>query len=137
MSKNNTATKTATKNEVAKETAAPEVDIAKLDNKGVIEQIRNLTAERKAKREATEAAVNQLWADYKKWREENYKPLREKLLAQLGNNHDARVAKREERKAEALEKAKARKEKAEAKIAALQAASEKTADSAEAPAVEA
>ena len=136
MSKNNTA-KTTTENEVTKETAALEVDITKLDNKGVIEQIRALTAERKAKREATEAAVNQLWADYKKWREENYKPAREKLLAQFSNNHDARIAKREERKAEALEKAKARKEKAEAKIAALQAASEKTADNAEAPVVEA
>ena len=128
MSKNNTNTTAVENNE--------EIDISKLDNKGVIEQIKKLTAERKAKRDACEKAVEQLWSEYKKWREENYRPLREKLLAQLGNNHDARIAKREERKAEALEKAKLRKEKADAKLAKLEA-SEKSAESTETPAVEA
>lgn len=113
MNTNNTNTVT--------ENTAAEIDISSLDNKGVVEQIRALTAERKAKHDAVVAAVEKLWAEYTEWRDTEYRTRREALFAQLGANRDAKIAKREERKAEALKRAQERKDKAEAKLAALEA----------------
>ena len=82
-----------------------EIDISKLDNKGVVEQIRNLSKIRKEKRTAALAQVNALLDAYKKWREEEYAPLRDKLIAQIGNNREAKLAARELKKQETAEKA--------------------------------
>lgn len=93
--------------------------VAPRTNEEIIAAIKRLSAERKAKREATEAAVKKLWDDYVKYREESYAIERKALLKQLDDNHIARLQKREERKREALAKAEVRRAKAEAKIAAL------------------
>ena len=108
-----------------------EIDISKLDNKGVVEQIRNLSKIRKEKRTAALAQVNALLDAYKKWREEEYAPLRDKLIAQIGNNREAKLAARELKKQETAEKAEAKKLAAKQKA---EAAEKKEADSTETPA---
>ena len=108
-----------------------EIDISKLDNKGVVEQIRNLSKIRKEKRTAALAQVNALLDAYKKWREEEYAPLRDKLIAQIGNNREAKLAARELKKQETAEKAEAKKLAAKQKA---EAAEKKEADDTETPA---
>ena len=108
-----------------------EIDISKLDNKGVVEQIRNLSKIRKEKRTAALAQVNALLDAYKKWREEEYAPLRDKLIAQIGNNREAKLAARELKKQETVEKAEAKKLAAKQKA---EAAEKKEADDTETPA---
>ena len=108
-----------------------EIDISKLDNKGVVEQIRNLSKIRKEKRTAALAQVNALLDAYKKWREEEYAPLRDKLIAQIGNNREAKLAARELKKQETAEKAEAKKLAAKQKA---EAAEKKEADGTETPA---
>ena len=108
-----------------------EIDISKLDNKGVVEQIRNLSKIRKEKRTAALAQVNALLDAYKKWREEEYAPLRDKLIAQIGNNREAKLAARELKKQETAEKAEAKKLAAKQKA---EAPEKKEADGTETPA---
>ena len=98
-------------------TIVSEVNISKLDNKGVVEQIRNLSKIRKEKREACLNQVNAILDAYKKWREEEYAPLRDKLIAQIGANREAKAAARELKKQEAAEKAEAKKLAKEQKTA--------------------
>ena len=112
-----------------------EIDISKLDNKGVVEQIRNLSKIRKEKREACLSQVNALLDAYKKWREEEYAPLRDKLIAQIGANRDAKVAARELKKQEAAEKAEAKKFAKEQKAAEKKETEQKSDEAA--PAAEA
>jgi len=106
-------------NEVANTTTTTTDDT----NAQVLEKIKALTAERKAKRDAVVQAVDKLWADYVEWREKEYRPTREGLLQKLTDNHLARLARREERQKEALEKAEAKKLAAEKRLAALKEAS--------------
>ena len=94
-----------------------EIDISKLDNKGVVEQIRNLSKIRKEKREACLSQVNAILDAYKKWREEEYASLRDKLIAQIGANREAKYIARELKKREAAEKAEATKLAKEQKAA--------------------
>ena len=108
-----------------------EIDISKLDNKGVVEQIRNLSKIRKEKRTAALAQVNALLDAYKKWREEEYAPLRDKLIAQIGNNREAKLAARELKKQETAEKAEAKKLAAKQKA---EAAEKKEVDGTKTPA---
>ena len=108
-----------------------EIDISKLDNKGVVEQIRNLSKIRKEKREACLSQVNAILDAYKKWREEEYAPLRDKLIAQIGNNREAKHVARELKKQETAEKAEAKKLAAKQKA---EAAEKKEADDTETPA---
>ena len=112
-------------------TIVSEVNISKLDNKGVVEQIRNLSKIRKEKREACLNQVNAILDAYKKWREEEYAPLRDKLIAQIGNNREAKLAARELKKQETVEKAEAKKLAAKQKA---EAAEKKEADDTETPA---
>ena len=114
-----------------KVTIVSDADISKLDNKGVVEQIRNLSKIRKEKREACLSQVNAILDAYKKWREEEYAPLRDKLIAQIGANRDAKAAARELKKQEAAEKAEAKKLAAKQKA---EAAEKKEADGTETPA---
>ena len=95
-----------------------EIDISKLDNKGVVEQIRNLSKIRKEKREACLSQVNAILDAYKKWREEEYAPLRDKLIAQIGANRDAKLAARELKKQKAAEKKETEQKSNEAAPAA-------------------
>ena len=110
-----------------------EIDISKLDNKGVVEQIRNLSKIRKEKREACLSQVNAILDAYKKWREEEYAPLRDKLIAQIGNNREAKLAARELKKQETAEKAEAKKLAAKQKAEASEK-KEAEADGTETPA---
>ena len=98
-------------------TIVSEVNISKLDNKGVVEQIRNLSKIRKEKREACLSQVNAILDAYKKWREEEYAPLRDKLIDQIGANREAKYIARELKKREAAEKAEAKKLAKEQKAA--------------------
>ena len=98
-------------------TIVSEADISKLDNKGVVEQIRNLSKIRKEKREACLSQVNAILDAYKKWREEEYASLRDKLIAQIGANREAKYIARELKKREAAEKAEATKLAKEQKAA--------------------
>ena len=121
-------------------TIVSEVNISKLDNKGVVEQIRNLSKIRKEKREACLSQVNAILDAYKKWREEEYAPLRDKLIAQIGANRDAKAAARELKKQEAAEKAEAKKLAKEQKMAEKKETEQKSneaAPAAEAPAEQA
>ena len=114
-----------------------EIDISKLDNKGVVEQIRNLSKIRKEKREACLSQVNAILDAYKKWREEEYAPLRDKLIAQIGANREAKYIARELKKREAAEKAEAKKLAKEQKAAEKKEKeqnSDEAAPAAEAPA---
>ena len=123
-----------------KVTIVSDADISKLDNKGVVEQIRNLSKIRKEKREACLSQVNAILDAYKKWREEEYAPLRDKLIAQIGANRDAKVAARELKKQEAAEKAEAKKLAKEQKMAEKKETEQKSdeaAPAAEAPAEQA
>lgn len=124
MNKNTTENNTAVETTV--EQPAAETTTELTGNAKIIEQIRALTAERKAKRDAVVQAVDKLWADYVRWRENEYRPTRDALLKQIDDNKLARAAKREERQKEALEKAEARRLKAEQKVAALREAAEAT-----------
>ena len=112
-----------------------EIDISKLDNKGVVEQIRNLSKIRKEKREACLSQVNAILDAYKKWREEEYAPLRDKLIAQIGNNREAKYIARELKKREAAEKAEAKKLAKEQKAAEKKETEQKSDEAA--PAAEA
>ena len=114
-------------------TIVSEADISKLDNKGVVEQIRNLSKIRKEKRTAALSQVNALLDAYKKWREEEYAPLRDKLIAQIGNNREAKLAARELKKQETAEKAEAKKLAAKQKAEAAEK-KEAEADDTETPA---
>ena len=114
-------------------TIVSEADISKLDNKGVVEQIRNLSKIRKEKREACLSQVNAILDAYKKWREEEYAPLRDKLIAQIGNNREAKLAARELKKQETAEKAEAKKLAAKQKAEAAEK-KEAEADDTETPA---
>ena len=117
-----------------------EIDISKLDNKGVVEQIRNLSKIRKEKREACLSQVNAILDAYKKWREEEYAPLRDKLIAQIGANREAKYVARELKKQEAAEKAEAKKLAKEQKAAEKKEKEQKSdeaAPAAEAPAEQA
>ena len=121
-------------------TIVSEVNISKLDNKGVVEQIRNLSKIRKEKREACLSQVYAILDAYKKWREEEYAPLRDKLIAQIGANRDAKAAARELKKQEAAEKAEAKKLAKEQKAAEKKETEQKSdeaAPAAEAPAEQA
>ena len=121
-------------------TIVSEVNISKLDNKGVVEQIRNLSKIRKEKREACLSQVNAILDAYKKWREEEYAPLRDKLIAQIGNNREAKYIARELKKREAAEKAEAKKLAKEQKAAEKKEKEQKSdeaAPAAEAPAEQA
>ena len=116
-------------------TIVSEADISKLDNKGVVEQIRNLSKIRKEKREACLSQVNAILDAYKKWREEEYAPLRDKLIAQIGNNREAKYIARELKKREAAEKAEAKKLAKEQKAAEKKETEQKSDEAA--PAAEA
>ena len=118
-----------------KVTIVSDADISKLDNKGVVEQIRNLSKIRKEKREACLSQVNAILDAYKKWREEEYAPLRDKLIAQIGANRDAKAAARELKKQEAAEKAEAKKLAKEQKAAEKKETEQKSDEAA--PAAEA
>lgn len=120
MNTNNTNTVATIENTLG------EIDISKLDNKGVVAQLRNLSKIRKEKREACLSQVYALLDAYKKWREEEYAPLRNKLEAQIGNNREAKLAARELRKQEAAEKAEAKKLAKEQKAAEKKEAEQKS-----------
>ena len=92
-------------------------------NAQILEKIKALSAEKKAKRDEVVKAVDKLWADYVEWRQKTYRPTRDALLQKITDRHLARLAKREERQKEALEKAEAKKVAAEKKLAALKEAS--------------
>ena len=116
-------------------TIVSEVNISKLDNKGVVEQIRNLSKIRKEKREACLSQVNAILDAYKKWREEEYAPLRDKLIAQIGANREAKLVAREMKKQEAAEKKEAKKLAKEQKAAEKKETEQKSNEAA--PAAEA
>ena len=106
-------------------------------NAQILEKIKALSAEKKAKRDEVVKAVDKLWADYVEWRQKTYRPTRDALLQKITDRHLARLAKREERQKEALEKAEAKKVAAEKRLAALkEASSAGEAPAAEAPAEE-
>lgn len=97
---------------------------AKLSNKEILDQIAKLTAEKHSRREALMATWKKAEAEYVQWRETEYRKQREALLKMLGDNHEDRLAKREERKAEELKRAEEKKAKLEAKLAKLNAQTE-------------
>ena len=78
-------------------------------NAQILEKIKALSAEKKAKRDEVVKAVDKLLADYVEWRQKTYRPTRDALLQKITDRHLARLAKREERQKEALEKLKRRR----------------------------
>ena len=92
-------------------------------NAQILEKIKALSAEKKAKRDEVVKAVDKLWADYVEWRQKTYRTTRDALLQKITDRHLALLSKREERQKEALEKAEAKKVAAEKRLAALKEAS--------------
>jgi len=84
----------------------------KQTNNEVWKQIRALGKEKKAKRAEVVKAVDKLWADYAKWRDEECATKIAELRKFITDRHDERVAKRANREADKAKKAEEKEAKA-------------------------